>query len=117
MRSKTIPGPGQYPMPPLELSRGGRFSTAKPKGELDWVIVRENSEGEYSGHGGRAHRGMPEEVGTEVAMTTAMTPSDSSALFDRFSDVSNAAAVVVSHHAKALAWRRGSVSLPERSSA
>ncbi len=26
-------------------------------GDLDWVIVRENSEGEYSGHGGRAHRG------------------------------------------------------------
>ncbi|MVA95618.1 tartrate dehydrogenase, partial [Agrobacterium vitis] len=35
-------------------------------GDLDWVIVRENSEGEYSGHGGRAHRGLPEEVGTEV---------------------------------------------------
>ena len=39
-------------------------------GDLDWVIVRENSEGEYSGHGGRAHRGMPEEVGTEVAIFT-----------------------------------------------
>ena len=25
--------------------------------ELDWVIVRENSEGEYSGVGGRVHRG------------------------------------------------------------
>lgn len=39
-------------------------------GILDWVIVRENSEGEYSGHGGRAHRGLPEEVGTEVAIFT-----------------------------------------------
>ena len=39
-------------------------------GQLDWVIVRENSEGEYSGHGGRAHRGHPEEVGTEVAIFT-----------------------------------------------
>ena len=39
-------------------------------GTLDWVIVRENSEGEYSGHGGRAHRGLPEEVGTEVAIFT-----------------------------------------------
>ncbi len=38
--------------------------------ELDWVIVRENSEGEYSGMGGRAHRGLPEEVGTEVAVFT-----------------------------------------------
>lgn len=40
-------------------------------GDLDWVIVRENSEGEYSGHGGRAHRGLPEEVGTEVAIFTS----------------------------------------------
>lgn len=39
-------------------------------GDLDWVIVRENSEGEYAGHGGRAHRGFPEEVGTEVAVFT-----------------------------------------------
>lgn len=39
-------------------------------GDLDWVIVRENSEGEYAGHGGRAHVGMPEEVGTEVAIFT-----------------------------------------------
>ena len=39
-------------------------------GDLDWVIVRENSEGEYAGHGGRAHRGHPEEVATEVAIFT-----------------------------------------------
>ena len=39
-------------------------------GDLDWVIVRENSEGEYSGHGGRAHRGHPEEIGTEVSIFT-----------------------------------------------
>jgi tartrate dehydrogenase/decarboxylase/D-malate dehydrogenase len=39
-------------------------------GDLDWVIIRENSEGEYSGHGGRAHRGFPEEVGTETAIFT-----------------------------------------------
>lgn len=39
-------------------------------GDLDWVIVRENSEGEYSGHGGRAHKGLPEEVATEVAIFT-----------------------------------------------
>jgi tartrate dehydrogenase/decarboxylase/D-malate dehydrogenase len=39
-------------------------------GDLDWVIVRENSEGEYSGHGGRAHRGLPEEVATEVSIFT-----------------------------------------------
>ncbi len=39
-------------------------------GDLDWVIVRENSEGEYAGHGGRAHRGLPEEVATETAIFT-----------------------------------------------
>jgi tartrate dehydrogenase/decarboxylase / D-malate dehydrogenase len=38
--------------------------------DLDWVIVRENSEGEYAGHGGRSHRGLPEEVATEVAVFT-----------------------------------------------
>ena len=38
--------------------------------DLDWVIVRENSEGEYAGNGGRTHRGLPEEVGTEVAIFT-----------------------------------------------
>ena len=38
--------------------------------ELDWVIVRENSEGEYAGHGGRSHRGHPQEVGTELVIFT-----------------------------------------------
>jgi tartrate dehydrogenase/decarboxylase/D-malate dehydrogenase len=40
------------------------------EGDLDWVIVRENSEGEYAGQGGRTHRGLPEEVATEVAIFT-----------------------------------------------
>ena len=44
----------------------------KGPGDLDWVIVRENSEGEYAGHGGRAHRGLPEEVATETAIFTRM---------------------------------------------
>lgn len=38
--------------------------------ELDWVIVRENSEGEYAGVGGRAHQGHPIEVATDVSMMT-----------------------------------------------
>jgi tartrate dehydrogenase/decarboxylase/D-malate dehydrogenase len=38
--------------------------------ELDWVIVRENSEGEYSGVGGRVHEGHPHEVATDVSMMT-----------------------------------------------
>lgn len=40
------------------------------KGDLDWIIVRENSEGEYAGHGGRVHTGLPEEVATETAIFT-----------------------------------------------
>lgn len=40
------------------------------KGKLDCVIVRENSEGEYAGQGGRSHRGLPEEVATEVSIFT-----------------------------------------------
>ena len=39
-------------------------------GDLDWVIVRENSEGEYSGVGGRAHQGHPIEVATDLSMMT-----------------------------------------------
>jgi tartrate dehydrogenase/decarboxylase/D-malate dehydrogenase len=39
-------------------------------GNLDWVIVRENSEGEYAGQGGRTHRGLLEEVATEVSIFT-----------------------------------------------
>jgi tartrate dehydrogenase/decarboxylase/D-malate dehydrogenase len=38
--------------------------------DLDWVIVRENSEGEYAGNGGRVHRGLPEEVATETSVFT-----------------------------------------------
>ncbi|MFT5218142.1 MAG: tartrate dehydrogenase/decarboxylase/D-malate dehydrogenase [Planctomycetota bacterium] len=37
---------------------------------LDWVIVRENSEGEYAGNGGRTHRGLPLEVATETSIFT-----------------------------------------------
>jgi tartrate dehydrogenase/decarboxylase / D-malate dehydrogenase len=38
--------------------------------ELDWVIVRENSEGEYAGVGGRVHQGLPLEVATDVSIMT-----------------------------------------------
>jgi tartrate dehydrogenase/decarboxylase / D-malate dehydrogenase len=38
--------------------------------DLNWVIVRENTEGEYSGIGGRAHQGHPIEVATDVSMMT-----------------------------------------------
>ena len=38
--------------------------------DLDWVIVRENSEGEYAGVGGRAHQGHPIEVATDLSIMT-----------------------------------------------
>ncbi len=38
--------------------------------DLNWVIVRENSEGEYSGVGGRVHQGHPIEAATDVCMMT-----------------------------------------------
>src|SRR5437879_9347934 len=38
--------------------------------ELDWVIVRENSEGEYAGVGGRVHQGHPEELATAAPLLT-----------------------------------------------
>lgn len=38
--------------------------------DLNWVIVRENSEGEYSGVGGRVHQGFPIEVATDLSVMT-----------------------------------------------
>src|SRR5262245_40915230 len=38
--------------------------------DIDWVIIRENSEGEYSGSGGRVHKGLPEELATETSIFT-----------------------------------------------
>ena len=38
--------------------------------DLDWVIVRENSEGEYSGAGGRIHQGLPIEAATDLSFMT-----------------------------------------------
>ncbi|HYL24491.1 MAG TPA: isocitrate/isopropylmalate family dehydrogenase, partial [Burkholderiales bacterium] len=37
---------------------------------IDWVIVRENTEGEYSGAGGRVHTGLSNEVALEVSTFT-----------------------------------------------
>jgi tartrate dehydrogenase/decarboxylase / D-malate dehydrogenase len=38
--------------------------------DIDWVIVRENTEGEYSGAGGRVHTGLENEVAVEVSTFT-----------------------------------------------
>jgi isocitrate/isopropylmalate dehydrogenase len=56
---------------PTKVFRGTQspLRNCKP-GELDWVIIRENSEGEYAGHGGRSHTGKPWETATEVSIFT-----------------------------------------------
>jgi tartrate dehydrogenase/decarboxylase/D-malate dehydrogenase len=45
----------------------GPLRSDKP---FDFVIVRENSEGEYAGAGGRTHRGQPSEVAVEASVFT-----------------------------------------------
>jgi isocitrate/isopropylmalate dehydrogenase len=42
----------------------------KRPGDLDWVIVRENSEGEYAGQGGTTHGHTKHATATEVAIFT-----------------------------------------------
>ena len=48
----------------------GVTSPLKNGEAIDWVIIRENSEGEYSGSGGRVHKGLPEEIATETSVFT-----------------------------------------------
>ena len=38
--------------------------------QVDWVVIRENSEGEYSGVGGRSHRGTAHEIGIDTTIFT-----------------------------------------------
>jgi tartrate dehydrogenase/decarboxylase/D-malate dehydrogenase len=38
--------------------------------EINFMVVRENSEGEYSGAGGRSHRGLPTEVAIQTSIYT-----------------------------------------------
>jgi isocitrate/isopropylmalate dehydrogenase len=45
-------------------------ATAAAVAGLNWVFVRENTEGEYSGQGGRTHVGSTLEVATDVAVFT-----------------------------------------------
>ncbi|KAL2065660.1 hypothetical protein VTL71DRAFT_3330 [Oculimacula yallundae] len=56
---------------PTKVFKGTKSPLRNCKaGDLDWVIVRENSEGEYAGHGGRSHTNQPWEVATEVSIFT-----------------------------------------------
>ncbi len=47
----------------------GPLADARPEA-IDWTIVRENTEGEYAGAGGRVHQGFADEVGVEVSVFT-----------------------------------------------
>ena len=42
----------------------------KQPGDVDFVVVRENTEGEYAGAGGRSHRGLPIEVAVQTSVFT-----------------------------------------------
>jgi tartrate dehydrogenase/decarboxylase / D-malate dehydrogenase len=72
LRLKICQGLDQYAnVRPARILPGIDAPLKRCGGEdLDWVIVRENTEGEYSGAGGRVHTGFPNEAATEVAMMT-----------------------------------------------
>lgn len=67
MRLAICQGFDQYAnLRPAVLLPGIRSPLAgKGPGAIDFIVVRENSEGEYSGVGGRAHRGLPLEVAVQ----------------------------------------------------
>jgi tartrate dehydrogenase/decarboxylase/D-malate dehydrogenase len=72
LRLKICQGFDQYAnVRPTRILPGidAPLKRCKPE-DLNWVIVRENSEGEYAGVGGRAHQGHPLEVATDVSIMT-----------------------------------------------
>ena len=72
LRLKICQGFDQYAnVRPTRILPGITTPLAKcTAADLDWVIVRENSEGEYAGVGGRAHQGHAIEVATDVSIMT-----------------------------------------------
>ncbi|KRB97666.1 tartrate dehydrogenase [Hydrogenophaga sp. Root209] len=72
LRLKICQGFDQYAnVRPTRILPGidAPLKRCKPE-DLNWIIVRENSEGEYSGVGGRVHQGHPIEAATDVTMMT-----------------------------------------------
>ena len=54
---------------PSELLPGIKSPLAGKKvGDINFIVIRENTEGEYVGAGGRAHNGLPIEVAVETAV-------------------------------------------------
>src|SRR5699024_318015 len=63
------PGTLCQPAPPRLLP--GIASPLADPGEIDFVVVREGTEGPYVGNGGAMRVGTPHEVATEVSVNTA----------------------------------------------
>ncbi len=56
---------------PSQLVPGVKSPLADKKmGDIDFIVIRENTEGEYAGAGGRAHRGLPIEMAVETSIFT-----------------------------------------------
>lgn len=55
---------------PSRLYRGVESPLANP-GEIDFIVVREGTEGPYVGNGGALRTGTPHEIATEVSVNTA----------------------------------------------
>ncbi len=72
LRLKICQGLDQYAnVRPTRILPGIKTPLANcAREDLNWVIVRENSEGEYSGVGGRVHQGHPLEAATDVSLMT-----------------------------------------------
>jgi tartrate dehydrogenase/decarboxylase/D-malate dehydrogenase len=72
LRLKICQGLDQYAnVRPTRILRGIDAPLKRCRAEdLNWVIVRENTEGEYSGAGGRVHQGFPIEVATDLSVMT-----------------------------------------------
>jgi 3-isopropylmalate dehydrogenase len=49
----------------------GVLSPLRDPGDVDFVVVREGTEGPYTGNGGTLRGGTPQEVATEVSLNTA----------------------------------------------
>ncbi|MDX7527649.1 isocitrate/isopropylmalate family dehydrogenase, partial [Enterobacter hormaechei] len=48
----------------------GSGTPLKDPGEIDFVVVREGTEGLYTGNGGAIRVGTPHEIGTETSVNT-----------------------------------------------
>lgn len=72
MRLAICQGFDQYAnLRPAVLLPGVRSPLAgKKTGDIDFIVVRENTEGEYSGVGGRAHRGLHLEAAVQSGVFT-----------------------------------------------